>query len=966
MMDRTTDRLCRMKLVAVLALLAGTTASLGAGPILQPESESAVERPSRQPAAQSGANPRVTPRTVRPGSVVRPPGSAAPGRPPLAQPGAQPTQQPAPQAPGEGAADGVVQPGHELPVQEGDEIELSAFTEPVELSTLIDFVVRTLNINVSVKPGLTGSVVFNAPVKIPKSRLMALLDSLLEQQGYTITYDPLSQFYTVHPSSEVPIKLDAEGGESATTRVFATPNVRPSALKSAIDAQMGGGGLIQPGQPQQPGAGRQYAYIDELGVIVATDSTRKLAQVESLIQRLLAEHAKARFIRMELTYVAAPTARDRALQLVGQSTGRGGQNQDPNIIIQQQQQGLQGGFGTRGSFDNLSDRLTIDPQGNALIFRGLPEEIEQVQTVLEVIDVPSKLKPRKHEVGKAARPIAEIARQRGLGEVTQISDTTNKDPNNPLGLNGTLSFADPNFQNQQQSKTTTGGPVMVVDETRGVIIYYGTEEQQASLKALVDELKTDDDRIVFRDYKLKNAKSDDVAQIIMGAINNQTPSLSSADTSGDSTSTSGTSSGSSSRRSSSGMLGDFSSNGRRNNSTRSFSNQAGNGSGEDGLSIENAEDIFIVSDPDHNQLIVKAPIRDQESLAKLITKLDLRRPQVYIEAKIVVVTWSDDLRLAFETQLINANGTGGVLNTNFGLSSYPNGINGPKTVSSGLAGVTAAIIKSDQVPIVMNALQTEVEGRILSTPQLLVDDNTLAKIKSTDKQPTTTTSIGSGGNPNTTTFNDYVDAGTELNVTPTISDAGYIRLEYDINLSSFTGTGSNGIPPPKQENTLSARSVTVPSDATVVLGGITFDSTSKTSRGIPLLKDIPLIGLLFQDLGTNKRKTTLYVFLTPRIMRDPNFKDLKLATEGPQHATDIPDAMPQLKPTYIDAFESPISLPPLPPSATQPAAAGPGSTSTPSSGTPSDSTGQTISSSPGSSGPAASSPTSSNKENGQR
>lgn len=902
MMDQTNDRrmMC-FRGSATMALVAGTCASL----VL-----------------------------AQPATVTRPPGTAPAGESPSTQPRLVDNRRPEqPSASDADEAARAAEKGAEradlnagLKVQDGEEIELSDFTEPVELTTLVDYVVRTLGINVSIKGTLSGSVVFNAPVKIKKTKLLGLLDALLEQQGFTITYDPLTQFYSVHPVADVPINL--QDGESATTRIFTTPNVRPSALKAAIDAQTGmGTGLIPGQQPAQPGA-RQYAYIDELGVIVATDTVRKLAQVESLIQSLLAERAKSTYIRLELRHVAAPVARDRALQLVGQSQTRTGQNLDPNFIQQQQMQN-QFGTGARGTFDNLQDRLTIDPQDNALIFRGLPEEIDQVKAILEVIDVSSKLMPKKHDVGKAARPIAEIARQRGLGEVTQIADTTNKDPNNPLGIpNGGLTF-NPDFGNTGQTqRQTTGGPIMVVDETRGMIVYYGTVEQQAALEALVTELKTDDDRVVFRTYKLKNAKANDVASLIMGALNNEMPVLETGNNSEDGENSSGTLGSFSNRRSSS-LFNDGTGNGTRRTNFRG----SGSTSSEDGLSVENAEDIFIVPDQPHNQLIVKAPIRDHDTLSKLITKLDLRRPQVYIEAKIVVVNWSDDLRLAFETQLINAGGTGGVFNTNFGVTASQGNVLTPKTVPGG-SGLTAAIIKSDQVPIVMTALQTEVDGRILSTPQVLVDDNTKAHVKSTDKQPTTTTTIGSGGNPNTTTFEDYVEAGTELIVTPTISDGGYIRLDYEINLSSFTGTGSNGIPPPILENQLKASSVTIPSDASVVLGGLTFDSESTTSEGVPILKDIPIVGLLFQDLSKVKRKTTLYVFLTPRIFRDPNFGDQRLAQEGPQRAVDVQDNMPELKSSYIDVFERPRFTPadpgdPLKPREASPAEAPNGSTRPP-------------------------------------
>ena len=263
-----------------------------------------------------------------------------------------------------------------------------------------------------------------------------------------------------------------------------------------------------------------------------------------------------------------------------------------------------------------------------------------------------------------------------------------------------------------------------------------------------------------------------------------------------------------------------------------------------------------------------------------------------------------------------ANGTGGVLNTNFGLGTLGTTGSQPilnrKTVASGLSGFTAAIIKSDQIPIVMTALANETDSRVVSTPQLLVDDNEEASVVSIDKQPTSTAQTTDGGNQ-IVSAGQSAEAGTKLTVTPQISDGGYLRLQYEIELSSFTGeaqtVGNTVLPPPSQVNTLKSESVTVPSDSTVVVGGLVVDQDTKSVAKIPLLGDIPLFGKLFGDERKGDRKTVLYVFLTPRILRDPGFEDLRLLTSGPQAASKIPNEFPSLSPQMIDVNASSFDIP---------------------------------------------------------
>jgi type II secretory pathway component GspD/PulD (secretin) len=85
-----------------------------------------------------------------------------------------------------------------------------------------------------------------------------------------------------------------------------------------------------------------------------------------------------------------------------------------------------------------------------------------------------------------------------------------------------------------------------------------------------------------------------------------------------------------------------------------------------------------------------------------------------------------------------------------------------------------------------------------------------------------------------------------------------------------------------------------------VVGGLTFDSKDKTIERVPLLGQIPLIGLAFQSQSRMKSARTVYVFITPRILRDESFADLRLLTRGTMEdvnvARDTPELLPAIMP----------------------------------------------------------------------
>ena len=749
-------------------------------------------------------------------------------------------------------------------------VSFGAFSEPIELTTLIEYVGTSLNINIIIKGAPTGEVTFHAPVKIPKSKLIDLLDAMLEQYSFTISHEHISDFWIVQPLSDVRPTM---GSDRASTQIITTPNIKPSLIKPALDAALGAGGNLGGGTKQS-----SIQPVDELGVLIVNAPPRDIERIKALIAELIRIDDDQRYIRFDLQHLAAPVALERAIGLAGGNSS-GNQRLATNPNAGQPNIGM-----TSASLSNMSDRITVDPQGNALIFKGTDAEIARVQEVLDVIDVPNTLEPKNYFAGSSAAQIADIAKNRGLGEVISISDESQ----NPFAQNNIRINNQGGFQNQQSS-TTSGGPVMVVDTSRGNIVYYGTPTQQQQLANLMEELGTEDERVIYKHIVLNHSDAEVVAEIMTAIITGEQQTGSSEFLPGSS--------------------------GNRTSARAEFAQLYGTSSGSDVTAAFDPNIVSVTADIDNNQLVIRAPIKQQDDLAKLITLLDRRKPQVYLQAMIVSVSDTENFTLAFESQ-INAGQFG--VNTGSALSSLPDtsSFGDLRSVSGGLGGLTAAVIMTNQIPIIINASQTDTDVRILSTPQLLVNDNQQSEIVSLSEQPYQEITQTNGAD-NIQGFGGFAEAGTTLRVTPSISDSGSVRLEYFVELSNFTAaTGQAGSPPPRDRNTIQG-ALTAPSDATIVIGGITVDNVRDTVIKVPLLGDIPLVGELFKNTSKINTKSKLYVFLTPRIMTDPNFIDLKLMSEGPYAEMDLDPRVPELesvtiksstKAKLIDQVEDPFEM----------------------------------------------------------
>jgi type II secretory pathway component GspD/PulD (secretin) len=292
---------------------------------------------------------------------------------------------------------------------------------------------------------------------------------------------------------------------------------------------------------------------------------------------------------------------------------------------------------------------------------------------------------------------------------------------------------------------------------------------------------------------------------------------------------------------------------------------------EDAPIIVALEDIFAIA--------VRGSKKQHEEIELIIEQLDKRLPQVLVEAILVQVNSSGTLDLGVALQdfwgVESDRKISGI--SPFGISAAM----GSSGIVAGTGG-TIAFFDSELVYATIEALETKLDGKVVSKPRILVNDNETANITSQREEPTTETTIQAGSDTPVVSFKEYVSAGTTLSIQPNISEGEFLKLTITLNVDSFDGKGSGNIPPAKQTNSIDTI-ITVPDGKTIILGGLTSQNNSTTVNKIPLLGDIPLLGALFRNTSQSESEGVLYVFVRADIVRsmgpDENFEDLDRVSE---------------------------------------------------------------------------------------
>ena len=307
-----------------------------------------------------------------------------------------------------------------------------------------------------------------------------------------------------------------------------------------------------------------------------------------------------------------------------------------------------------------------------------------------------------------------------------------------------------------------------------------------------------------------------------------------------------------------------------------------------------APNATVTADVNTNSIIVIAPPVVQQMYQSLIERLDVRRPQVQIECTIVTLDTSDQFSLAVD---VGFSGASGPDNSIISFSSFGVSVvdptTGQLTPTRGRGG-TFALLSPGNVDIVMRALASNSRARLISAPQLLVNDNGKGQLKSVAQEPYAEI-IDSNATQAITTFGGQAEAGTSIVVEPHISEDDYLQLSYAIELSNFTGAARQGLPPPSQSNSVES-TVTIPDGHTIVVGGLNTKNFRAAVDSIPGINQIPILKYLFGSRTRSSTDTTLFVFIRPTILRDDKFADLKYLSGRAAEKASIGDDFPPSSP----------------------------------------------------------------------
>ncbi len=293
-----------------------------------------------------------------------------------------------------------------------------------------------------------------------------------------------------------------------------------------------------------------------------------------------------------------------------------------------------------------------------------------------------------------------------------------------------------------------------------------------------------------------------------------------------------------------------------------------------------------------NSLLIRDTPSDIANIRKLIHKIDKPVPQVLIAARIVQITtnaakslgvqWGGTYTSNGAGGLVNLSGTsasgvgpsqGGGYSMNGGSGrtgfSVPSLINLPASAPAGsaLAGLNPASIGmalgttagNRILSLQLQALQADNKAKIISSPKVMTQDNEKAIIEQ-GAGNTIPASTSSGA-----TAVSFKKAELSLEVTPHISPDGKVTMTVDAknNQPNYADASPSGIPIDTQEV---KTKLLVNNGQTIVIGGIYTETRTVDNSGIPVLKNIPLMGWLFKSHTVSMAKTELLVFLRPEII----------------------------------------------------------------------------------------------------
>ena len=285
-----------------------------------------------------------------------------------------------------------------------------------------------------------------------------------------------------------------------------------------------------------------------------------------------------------------------------------------------------------------------------------------------------------------------------------------------------------------------------------------------------------------------------------------------------------------------------------------------------------------------NSLVISSAEDNLNSIRNIVSKLDIRRAQVLVEAIVVDLSEKAATRLGVEAiysgndedsipiGITRFSGSGADLLAIAGAADDESDVTLTNTAVSSLlntqglvAGFGDLTKGKDNFVGILNAIAEDTDSNILSTPSILAMDNEPARLFIGQEIPITTgESLGTNNsNPFRTTSRQEV--GIELEITPQINEGASVILNIKQGVSGVAGISQSGIDLITNKREIET-TVLVDNNQIIVLGGLIDEDTQEVVSKVPLLGSIPLLGRIFQSSSTSTSTKNLMVFLKPTIL----------------------------------------------------------------------------------------------------
>jgi general secretion pathway protein D len=287
-------------------------------------------------------------------------------------------------------------------------------------------------------------------------------------------------------------------------------------------------------------------------------------------------------------------------------------------------------------------------------------------------------------------------------------------------------------------------------------------------------------------------------------------------------------------------------------------------------------EVQIVADEATNSLLVRAQADDWIIMRQSIETLDLRPLQVLIEVVIAEVRRTSDFQLGLSGRAGDDS------------AAFKKGGNAAAATLQGTSAGDFAMrvmrVGRMNIDVTLSALSASGKVRIISRPVLLAQNNQEARILIGSERPFVQVFRSL---PTDAAVRDqvvqYRDVGTQLTLTPTINDDGYVNLQISQQVSNATNEVQFGAPIISTRE--AATHLFVKDGQTVVIGGLVDREQDRSRSGIPILKDLPLLGLLFGSTQRSDIQSELFLFVTPHIIAGD--EDMDRINNGLQRGTQL-------------------------------------------------------------------------------